>query len=216
MGICKKDIASTEEGRLNYGLSRSAREKVFLIGDSIREGYCPYVEEFLDGTFEVAYPNENCRNTQYVLTSLRGWTTMFDDVDKVKVVCFNCGHWDIAHWNRESESLTTETDYCRNLKRIIQRLKKSFAYAEIVFFTTTPVNESLLSTMANPRTNEEIERYNQLAIKVAKEEGVCVGDMYEVVSRFGEECYKDYAHLKDEYCERLGEYVASVIKSCIQ
>lgn len=137
MEICKKDIAATEEGRLNYGLSKSAREKVFLIGDSIREGYCPYVEEFLDGTFQVAYPNENCRNTQYV-------------------------------W------------------------------------------------VANPRTNEEIERYNQLAIKAAKEEGVCVGDMYEVVSRFGEECYKDYAHLKDEYCKRLGAYVASVIKSCIQ
>ena len=66
------------------------------------------------------------------------------------------------------------------------------------------------------RTNEEIERYNQLAIKAAKEEGVCVGEMYEVVSRFGEECYKDYAHLKDEYCKRLGAYVASVIKSCIQ
>ena len=58
------------------------RKKVLLIGDSISIGYRPFVKEYLADEFDVTYPNDNCRNTHYVLTSLRTWVNMFEDASK--------------------------------------------------------------------------------------------------------------------------------------
>ena len=42
-------------------------KQVFLIGDSIREGYCEKVKEALRDRAEVIYPGENCRTSQYIV-----------------------------------------------------------------------------------------------------------------------------------------------------
>lgn len=202
-GIAKKEYIGDEK-------------KVLLIGDSIREGYCPFVKEYLKDQVEVVYPNVNCRNTHYVLTSLRSWASMFEDTSKVSVVTFNCGHWDIAHWNGEKESLTTQEDYSRNLKRIVKQLRIFFPSAELVFFTTTPVSTSYNGVMINPRSNEEIEKYNAIACKTMNEQNVKVYDLFTVVKDFGESCFKDYCHLKEEYNAKLGNYVADVVKKMIK
>lgn len=192
------------------------KKKVLLIGDSIREGYCPLVKEYLKDQVEVVYPNVNCRNTHYVLTSLRAWASMFEDTSKVSVVTFNCGHWDIAHWNGEKESLTTQEDYSRNLKRIVGQLRIFFPSAELVFFTTTPVSTSYNGVMINPRSNEEIEKYNAIACRTLNEQNVKVYDLFTVVKDYGESCFKDYCHLTEEYNAKLGNYVADVVKKMIK
>ena len=49
-------------------------KSIYLIGDSIRQLYCPYVAESLRGQAEVKWPaRENCQNTQHVLTNLSRW-----------------------------------------------------------------------------------------------------------------------------------------------
>ena len=194
----------------------SNKNKVFLIGDSIREGYCSFVKEYLKEQIEAVYPNDNCRNTHYVLTSLRTWATMFEDASKVSVVTFNCGHWDIAHWNGEKESLTTIEDYSRNLRRIIEQLRIFFPLAELVFFTTTPLSTSYKGCMVNPRSNQEIEKYNAIACKIMNEQNVRVYDLFKVVKSYGESCFKDYCHLTEEYNAKLGNYVANLIREIIK
>lgn len=191
------------------------RKKVFLIGDSIREGYCPFVKEYLKEQVEVAFPNDNCRDTHYVLTSLRSWVTMFKDPSKVSIVTFNCGHWDVAHWNCDEESLTTEKDYARNLKRIIAQLQTFFPLAKIVFFTTTPMSTSYNEFMVNPRSNTEIEAYNAIACKVMSEQKVKVCDLFKEVKTYSESCFKDYCHLTEEYNVKLGNYIAGILKQMI-
>ena len=194
----------------------SNKNKVFLIGDSIREGYCSFVKEYLKEQIEAVYPNDNCRNTHYVLTSLRTWATMFEDASKVSVVTFNCGHWDIAHWNGEKESLTTIEDYSRNLRRIIEQLRIFFPLAELVFFTTTPLSTSYKGCMVNPRSNQEIENYNAIACKIMNEQNVKVYDLFKVVKSYGESCFKDYCHLTEEYNAKLGNYVANLVREIIK
>lgn len=135
------NLGQTEEGfsEIKYD---NKRKKIFLIGDSICRGYCPFVKENFKETHDVVYPEENCRNSQYIITSLKGWVNAFENTDGVELVSFNCGHWDIAHWNGEEESLTNVAEYAHNIKRIIRQLKKFFPNAKILFFTTTPMNPS--------------------------------------------------------------------------
>ena len=91
----------------------SEQNTVFLIGDSIRIRYCEYVKKELEDTAQVVYPVENCRFTQYVITNIYDWAASCNP-DSVAVVHFNCGHWDIAHWRGEAESLNDIPTYKKN------------------------------------------------------------------------------------------------------
>ncbi len=189
------------------------KKNVFLIGDSIRRGYCLTVKNKLSDIAEVYYPNDNCRNTQYVITRLKKWSGMIDDCSKIDLVQFNCGHWDIAHWNEYEFSLTSESEYKRNIKMIIDLLRKFFPNAKILFATTTPINPVLGSRGAvNPRSNEEVDKYNKLATSVCKKEEVTVIDYNAYMKDWDGDCYKDLCHLTPEAFSVLGEKVASVLR----
>ena len=67
------------------------KPNIFLIGDSIRRGYCETVKNRLADEANVFYVNDNNRSTQYVIFNIKYWADMFDDCEKVDVVHFNCG-----------------------------------------------------------------------------------------------------------------------------
>lgn len=205
-----ENLGQTEEGfsEIKYD---NKRKKIFLIGDSICRGYQPFVKENFKETHDVVYPEENCRNSQYILTSLKGWVNAFGNTDDVELVSFNCGHWDIAHWNGEEESLTNVAEYAHNIKRIIRQLKKFFPKAKILFFTTTPMNPSYKMYSQNPRTNDEIKQYNEASVNMAKNEGVFVEDLYAFMEEWDESNFIDYVHLTIEANQTLGNYVSDII-----
>ena len=105
-------------------LCSDTKKNVFLIGDSIRKGYCATAREALSDVAEVFYVDDNCRNTQYVITNLSGWAKAFSDPTRVDLVQLNCGHWDIAHWRGGAFSLTSEGEYARNLQIIMEMISK--------------------------------------------------------------------------------------------
>ena len=72
-------------------------KNVFLIGDSIRMGYCEQLKENLKSIANVIYPIENCRNTQYTYVSLSNWIGLVKNPLKINAVYWNNGHWDISH-----------------------------------------------------------------------------------------------------------------------
>ena len=180
---------------------------IFLIGDSIRKGYCKTVKAELAGKAEIFYVDDNCRSTQYVIFSLRKWAAMFSDPAKVNIVHFNCGHWDIAHFSGSPECLTSESDYAKNIRTIIFILRKLFPNAKIIFATTTPMNPNG-KVGVNPRTNAEVERYNEIATAVCREEGVEINDVHAATRHWGEEYFKDYCHLMPEAFAEVGKMVA--------
>ena len=82
-------MAYIEEGKTNKQfVCSSVKKNIFLIGDSIRMGYCASAREALSDMAEVFYVADNCRNTQNVITNLNGWANMFDDPTRVDMVQF--------------------------------------------------------------------------------------------------------------------------------
>ena len=206
-------MAYIEDGKTNTQfVCNDVKKKVFLIGDSIRMGYCDFTREALSDIAEVFYCNDNCRNTQYVITNLNGWANMFSDPTCVDVVQFNCGHWDIAHWRGGELSLTSEDEYARNLQIIICMISELFPRAKIVFATTTTMNPNGQIGI-NPRTNEEISRYNEIVKAVASKNNIPINDLFAITKEWDCSYYKDYCHFTDEANIILGQAVATTLKS---
>ena len=198
-----------------FNCSRT-KSNIFLIGDSIRKGYCKTVKNALSDVAEVFYFDDNTRSSQYIIFSMKKWANMFDDPSKVDVVHFNCGHWDVAHFNGCEFSLTSIDEYAKNIKTIIILLKKFFPNAKLIFATTTPMNPDGGSTGgANPRSNEEINRYNSVAVKVATELGVIINDLNGYMKNWTSEYYIDTCHLTPSAFALLGEEVAHQLKAQI-
>ena len=187
------------------------KKNIFLIGDSIRLGYCEVVREQLLELAEVFYVSENCRNTQYVITNMNTWANMFDAPERVDIVQFNCGHWDTAHWCDGEKPLTSEMEYKRNIKIIIDMIRKLFPNAKIVFATTTTMNPNGIMGV-NYRTNAEISRYNELATEVVLENGVEINDIHAVTKAWDSSYYDDYCHFTPQANKVLGEIVANALK----
>lgn len=183
---------------------------VFLIGDSIRRGYCETVKNELLDVAEVIYPEENCRFSQYIITSLRAWSGLCNP-ERVRLVQFNCGHWDVAHWDGEEISLNTVETYQENIRRIIARLRIMYPLAKIVFATTTPMNPDG-SIGVNPRTTQEIIRYNKAAAETCAECGVQVNDLFAYTEKWDSSCFRDYCHLTPEHFAVLGRHVAACLR----
>jgi len=188
------------------------RPNIFLIGDSIRMGYCETVKKELADTAEVFYVSDNCRNTQYVVTSLERWKNMFDDETLIDIVQFNCGHWDTAKWSGYDVCLTSEAEYARNIKMIIDLIKQKFINAKIIFATTTTMNPDNVPCL-NSRDNSIIDRYNEIAVEVAEDNGVYISDLNKITRSWPGEYYRDYCHFTDEASTILGKAVADKLRS---
>lgn len=203
-------MAYVEEGVNSK--TQSTRDTVYLIGDSIKGCYAATVREELKDIADVVYPSDNCRNTQYVLTSLHNWLDICNP-ESVKVVQFNCGHWDIAHWRGEDRNLNTIEIYCDNIKRIIKRLKATFPNAKIIFATTTAMSPAYTTT-GNPRSNTEIEAYNNAAVNVCDKD-VYINDLFAITENYGVDAYHDYCHFNEQGSKKLGKSIAEFIREVL-
>ena len=190
------------------------KKNIFLIGDSIRKGYCSYVKEALKEKAEVFYFDDNCRSSQYIIFSMKRWVGMFDDRSKVDVVQFNCGQWDTAHWNGYEYSLTSESEYEKNIRMIIFFIKKFFPNATVVFATTSPMNPEEPACL-NPRSNAEVNRYNEIALEVTKDCDIPVIDVHAFMKDWESSKFKDVCHLTDPSYKELGNFVAEQLEKFI-
>ena len=186
-------------------------KQLLLIGDSIRMGYCETVKTLLAEEYEVIFPKENCRMSQNILTSLGSWVSLCRRED-VAVVQFNCGHWDAARFGGDSEPLTSLSEYEKNLRAIVRRLRGYFPAAKLVFATTTPMNPAHPETI-NARTTDEIRAYNAVAETVMREMDVVVNDLFAATTEWGGEAYADYCHFTPEAFARLGGIAAAYLRA---
>ncbi len=189
------------------------KTNIFLIGDSIRLGYCNTVKDALSDIAEVFYFSDNCRSTQYAIFNMSGWADMFDDPCAVDIVHFNCGHWDAAHFHGAQLSLTSLDEYARNMDILIKLLKKFFPNATLVFATTTPMNpDTVHFADPNPRSDEELDAYNRTAVAAAEKHGVLVSDLNAYMRDCGSDAYIDACHYTADAFAHLGEEVARRLK----
>jgi len=105
------------------------------------------------------------------------------------VIHFNWGAWDIAYRNPKANTfghldkvdgkITTPIDvYESNLNKLVERLKKTDAI--LIWGSITPVHEGCLG-----RFKEDPPRYNAVAEKIMKQNGVIIDDLYAESIRLG-------------------------------
>lgn len=166
-------------------------KNVLLIGDSIRMGYDLSVKKTLEGRANVIFPGENCRFAAYVL---RYFHEYLDEVkgEDIDVIHWNAGLWDCLRLFEEEPHTPIEV-YAYYMERICRRIKKLCPHAKVIFATSTSVLSEKMSKDFK-RYNEEIEKYNEIAVNIAKKYGFAVNDLYTVSLSLPEAAHSDPVH----------------------
>ncbi|MGZ9585004.1 SGNH/GDSL hydrolase family protein [Paenibacillus marinisediminis] len=179
-------------------------KKVLLLGDSIRLGYQPYIQEGLKGEAQVWGSQDNGRYSKYTLWGVNLWIKEFGIPD---IVHWNNGLWDLHHEAPMVEALTLLDEYLENLKRIINELERTGA--KIIFATTIPVPPD-----ATGRSNAEIDRYNAAATALMQSKNIAINDLNQLV-RTDMEAHicEDRLHLTELGYKRCAEQAIAMIRT---
>jgi len=187
--------------------------RVLLLGDSISMGYTVPVRTRLPGHANVHRPTENCGDTARGVAALDQW--------------LGSGKWDVIHFNfglhdlkflddkgalvapDKGRQVASLAGYEKNLREIVVRLKRTGA--RLIFATTTPVPAG----SAGRIQGDEL-RYNEVAVKVMKENGVAIDDLHAfVVPRQALIQRPKNVHFTDEGYAQLAEVVVASIGSAL-
>ena len=170
-------------------------KKIILLGDSIRMGYDKYAKMALEGVAEVYSPEENCRFTQYMLRFIHKWVGDSGFGEDTDLVHFNVGLWDVIQIMYD-EPITPIDVYEQYLHRICKRIRECCPKAKIVFATSTPIHQANYESVKHEfwRSNETIKAYNAVAVKVMKEHGIEVNDLYALMEGAPDHYFSDRTH----------------------
>jgi lysophospholipase L1-like esterase len=146
--------------------------RVLLIGDSISIGYTLPVRQELAGKANVHRIPTNGGPTKNGTANLAKWL----GEGKWDVIHFNFGLHDLRHME-DGKRQVEPADYEKNLRSLVADLKKTGA--KLIFATTTPVPEGKLTPQ---RTFGDVATYNDIALKVMKENGVAIDDLNAAVA----------------------------------
>ncbi len=162
-----------------------------FIGDSIRAGYDKAAKKTLEGKANVVLIEDCGRFASYLLRNI-GEYLEFDKGTKFDVIHWNAGLWDCLRLYGE-EPHTPIDIYEYYIDRICARLKRFLPDATIIFATSTSVVAEELDGDFR-RTNEDIELYNEAAIKIVKKYGFEINDLYTLSKSLPKEAHSDPVH----------------------
>lgn len=203
-----------------------AKKRLLILGDSISIGYTPYVQKLLP-EMTVLRPMrgekpENCSGTTAGIANIDRWLQI--EGGKWDVIHFNWGLHDLKHVipgdpkGAASEKASdppqaTVEVYEKNLREIVGKLKATGA--KLIFATTTPVPDGAMKVY---RTNADVIKYNEAALKVMKENDILVNDLYT----FSKPQLKDIqiqpanVHFTPKGSEALGKQVIAAVKAAVK
>ena len=166
-------------------------KNLLLIGDSIRMGYDKSVKKTLEGRANVIFSDDNCRFASYLL---RYFHENLEDIkgEDIDVVHWNTGLWDCLRLFEE-EPHTPIDIYAYYIERICLRIKKICPNARVIFATSTRVLSEKMDRNFK-RYNEDIEKYNEVAVNIVKKYGFKVNDLYALSKMLPDEAHSDATH----------------------
>lgn len=190
-------------------------KKVLIIGDSISKGYDKFVKAAFKESAEVFSPTENCRFSPSVFRHFTDWLKASGfNGDEVDCVHWNAGLWDCLIIYEEGNLIPIEM-YELFIGRICRLIKRVCPNAKIIFATSTPVNEAGYGKNFK-RFNKDIEAYNEVALRIVKEYGFAVNDLYGLLKDAPPEYHSDMTHYYTEAAtKKITEKVCSAITEAI-
>ena len=190
-----------------------ALPKVVLLGDSIREGYAPFVTGLLSGRATVVTPKANGRDTGTLLTNLNEWAI----AEKPDVIHFNCGIHDTKRNQETGKYNVPPGQYEANLREIVKRLRAE-TKAKVVFALSTPLiderSQEYWKTRSYRIENASVLEYNRIALRVMKELEVPVNDLPAALGDAAEQARLHDSggiHFTKEGSQKLAAAVASFV-----
>lgn len=188
-------------------------KSIILIGDSIRIGYAPFVKRELQDVAQIWEPEKNGFTSRNVLLHLEPWVLSRE----ADVVHLNCGLHDLARDQDRDGTLrdvrVSLEEYERNVRQILARVQQC---GKTIFWATiTPVHQENHRTYKGmQRWESDIEKYNEVASRVARERNVPVDDLNRVVTEAGrdEVLLPDGVHYTEAGYELLGKAVARFLR----
>jgi len=196
--------------------------RVLLIGDSISIGYHVAVRNALKGKANVHRPKTNCGPTTRGLDQIDAWlktnNTSDNKTDQWNVIHFNWGLHDLKYINdrgglvdvKDGKQQVPIEDYEANLRKLVQRLKKTGA--TLIWCSTTPVPAG-----AKGRVVGDSVKYNAAAARVMQDEGVATDDLYAFAKpRLSQIQKKADVHFTPAGSKALGEQVAGAVEKALK
>jgi acyl-CoA thioesterase-1 len=180
--------------------------RVLLIGDSISIGYTKPVRDLLKDKANVHRIPANGGPTKNGVANIDKWL----GDGKWDVIHFNWGIHDLKHMPDGKRQVEPE-DYEKNLRALVAKLKATGA--KLIWATTTPIPEGELNP---PRTFGKVPEYNEIALRVMKENGVSVDDLNAAITpHLAEMQIPKDVHYKPEGYATLGKQVAASIEAAL-
>ena len=181
--------------------------KAVLIGDSIRRNYQPLVAGKLEGRIRVTGPWENCRHSLWALDHYTQWVGL----EMAEIVHVNFGIHDSALMRDNRPQVVLE-QYKLCVARFFECARDPLT--TVIWATTTPV---LLPEKGVPMNRWKkrplIDEYNAAALEIARNAGVPVNDLHQVVldNDYTRCICDDGTHLTPHGNEVLAAAVANAI-----
>lgn len=166
-------------------------KNLLLIGDSIRMGYDKSVKKTLENKANVILPDDSGRFASYVLRYFHEYLNGVEGQD-IDVIHWNAGLWDCLRLFEE-EPHTPIDVYAYYIERICIRIKKLCPNAQVIFATSTKVISEKMDKNFK-RYNEEIKKYNEVAVEIVEKYGFKVNDLYALSETLPEEAHSDPVH----------------------
>jgi lysophospholipase L1-like esterase len=151
--------------------------RILLIGDSISIGYTESVRKELAGKANVHRIPINGSSTVVGLKNIEVWLGK----QQWDVIHFNFGLHDLKIMEGGQHQVAL-ADYQNNLRKIVQRFKKTGA--RLIWATTTPIPDSRQDP---PRVSSDVPVYNTAARKIMEDERVPIDDLYALIKPRQEE-----------------------------
>jgi acyl-CoA thioesterase-1 len=169
----KKPAAKKTDAALAPITDEPGLPRVLLIGDSISIGYTLPVRELLKGKANVHRIPANGGSTKDGVAKIDAWLGK----EKWDVIHFNWGLHDLKHWkdgkmDMSAPQVSTLDEYEKNLRALVKKMKATGA--KLIWATTTRVPEG-----SSGRAHAEEVKYNAVAARVMKDEGIPTDDLHE-------------------------------------
>lgn len=202
----------------SYAQEEQAIPRVLILGDSISIGYTPFVQEMLKDEVFVTRPKANCAGTNNGIKHIDRWLKA--GTGNWDVIHFNFGLHDLKRVNAETGKNSNNPDdphqaspeqYEKQLREIVQKLNKT--NAKLIFATTTPVP---VGGVKPYRDVTDPEKYNDIARKIMRNNGVSVNDLYTHANSKLKDIQRPVnVHFTKEGSQFLAEQVVQVIREAL-